>query len=76
MCCLSASAHARVCVCVFAPERGGEFEGPDPGSGEAERVPVGDLLDGAVEALDVVSLQHQNRLTGVDVNLQRHNKRR
>lgn len=61
-------------VC-FAPERGGEFEGPDPGSGKAERVPVGDLLDSAVEALDVVSLQHQDRLTGVDVNLWRHRKK-
>lgn len=54
---------------LLLPERRGELEGSDSGGGEAERVPVGDLLHGAVEALDVVPLQHQDGLAGVDVNL-------
>lgn len=40
------------------PERCGQFEGSDSRGGEAQRVSVGDLLHGPVEALYVVSLQH------------------
>lgn len=42
------------------PKGGGEFEGPDPRCGEAKRVPVGHLLNGAVEALNVIALQYQH----------------
>lgn len=51
------------------PEGRGELQRTDTGRGEAQRVSVGHLLDRAVKALDVVSLQNQNRLTGVHMNL-------
>lgn len=54
---------------LLLPERRGEFEGSDSWGGEAQGVSVGDLLHGAVEALDVVPLQHQDGLAGVDMNL-------
>lgn len=43
---------------VFLPEQCGQFEGSDSRGGEAQRVSVGDLLHGSVEALNIVSLQH------------------
>ena len=64
-----------VCVCVRTckrvPERGGQFEWPDSRGGKAERVPVGHLLHGPVEALNIITLQNQRRLTWVHMHLKR-----
>lgn len=63
--------HACVHACVFLiPERCGQLEGSDSRGGKAQGVSVGDLLHRTVEALNIVPLQHEDGLAGVDVHLQ------
>lgn len=57
-------------VRALIPQWSGELEWTDTRCGKSKRVPVGDLLHRAIEALNVVSFQHQHRLARVHMDLQ------